>query len=68
MYDGAPGFIMAFGCGFEMTTDAKVRAHQESVLKQEKQRSNETLMLIHIHRLRALPRVSCVLQLGRLMT
>lgn len=33
LYDGAPGFIMAFGCGFEMTTDEKVRAYQESVLK-----------------------------------
>jgi uroporphyrinogen-III decarboxylase len=33
LYDGAPGFIMAFGCGFEMTTDEQVRAYQESVLK-----------------------------------
>jgi hypothetical protein len=32
LYDGAPGFILAFGCGFEMTTDEKVRAFQASVL------------------------------------
>jgi uroporphyrinogen-III decarboxylase len=33
LYDGAPGYIMAFGCGFEMTTDEKIRAFQDSVKK-----------------------------------
>jgi hypothetical protein len=31
LYQDAPGYIMAFGCGFEMTTDEKIRAYQDSV-------------------------------------
>jgi hypothetical protein len=31
LYDGSPGYIMAFGCGFEMTTDEKLRAYRDSV-------------------------------------
>jgi uroporphyrinogen-III decarboxylase len=33
LYDGSPGYIMAFGCGFEMTTDEKLRAYRDSVKK-----------------------------------
>lgn len=33
LYDGAPGFIMAFGCGFEWTTDEKLIAFRDSVRK-----------------------------------
>jgi hypothetical protein len=32
LYQDAPGYIMAFGCGFEMTTAEKLRAFQDSVL------------------------------------
>ena len=31
LYQDAPGYIMAFGCGFEWTTDEKIRAFQDSV-------------------------------------
>lgn len=31
LYADAPGFILAFGCGFEMTTDEKLRAFRDSV-------------------------------------
>ncbi len=31
LYEDAPGYIMAFGCGFEMTTDEKIRAYLDSV-------------------------------------
>jgi uroporphyrinogen-III decarboxylase len=31
LYQDAPGYIMAFGCGFEMTTAEKLRAFQDSV-------------------------------------
>lgn len=31
LFGGSRGFIMAFGCGFEWTTDAKVRAFLDSV-------------------------------------
>ena len=33
LFDDAPGYILGFGCGFEWTTDEKIRAYQESVLK-----------------------------------
>ena len=33
LYSDQPGYIMAFGCGFEMTTAENVRAFQEAVLK-----------------------------------
>jgi hypothetical protein len=33
LYDGAPGYIMAFGCSFEATTDEKLRAYQDSVIR-----------------------------------
>lgn len=33
LYEDAPGYIMAFGCGFENTTAENVRAFQESVLR-----------------------------------
>ncbi len=33
MYQDAPGYIMAFGCSFEMTTAEKLRAFQDSVKK-----------------------------------
>jgi Uroporphyrinogen decarboxylase (URO-D) len=33
LYQDAPGFIMAFGCGFEMTTAEKLWAFQNSVKK-----------------------------------
>lgn len=33
LYDDAPGYIMAFGCGFEMTTAEKIHAFQDSVKK-----------------------------------
>ena len=33
LYDDAPGFIMAFGCGFEWTTDEKLIAFRDSVKK-----------------------------------
>lgn len=33
LYDDAPGYIMAFGCGFENTTADKIRAFQDSVKK-----------------------------------
>lgn len=31
LYQDAAGYIMAFGCGFEWTTDEKIRAFQDSV-------------------------------------
>ena len=31
LFEDTPGYIMTFGCGFEMTTDAKVRAYLDSV-------------------------------------
>jgi hypothetical protein len=31
LYQDAPGYIMAFGCGFEMTTAEKMRAFQDAV-------------------------------------
>jgi uroporphyrinogen-III decarboxylase len=33
LYQDAPGYIMAFGCGFEMTTAEKLHAYQNSVKK-----------------------------------
>ncbi len=33
LYADAPGFIMAFGCGFEMTTDEKICAFRDAVKK-----------------------------------
>jgi hypothetical protein len=33
LFEDAPGYIMAFGCGFEMTTAEKIRAFQDSVKK-----------------------------------
>ncbi len=33
LYQDAPGYIMAFGCSFEMTTAEKLRAFQDSVKK-----------------------------------
>jgi len=33
LYEDAPGFIMAFGCGFENTTAEKLRAFQDAVKK-----------------------------------
>ena len=33
LYDDAPGYIMAFGCGFENTTADKLWAFQNSVKK-----------------------------------
>lgn len=33
LYQDAPGYIMAFGCGFEMTTAEKLRAFQDAVIK-----------------------------------
>lgn len=33
LYADAPGYIMAFGCGFEMTTAENIRAFQDSVKK-----------------------------------
>jgi hypothetical protein len=33
LYEGVPGFIMAFGCGFENTTAEKLRAFQDAVKK-----------------------------------
>lgn len=33
LFKDAPGYIMAFGCGFEMTTAEKIRAFQDSVKK-----------------------------------
>jgi uroporphyrinogen-III decarboxylase len=33
LYEDAPGYIMAFGCGFEMTTAEKLHAYQNSVKK-----------------------------------
>ncbi len=33
LYEDAPGYIMSFGCGFEMTTDDKIRAYRDSVKK-----------------------------------
>lgn len=33
LYQDAPGYIMAFGCGFEMTTAEKIRAFQDAVKK-----------------------------------
>ena len=33
LYSDTPGYILSFGCGFEMTTEENVRAVQESVLK-----------------------------------
>lgn len=33
LFDGTPGFIMAFGCGFEMSTDEKLAAFRDSVKK-----------------------------------
>jgi hypothetical protein len=33
LFQDAPGYIMAFGCGFEMTTAEKIHAFQDSVKK-----------------------------------
>lgn len=33
LYEDAPGYIMAFGCGFENTTAEKIRAFQDAVRK-----------------------------------
>lgn len=33
LYEGAPGYIMAFGCSFEMTTAEKIHAFQDAVKK-----------------------------------
>jgi hypothetical protein len=33
LYEDAPGYIMAFGCGFEMTTAENIHAFQDSVKK-----------------------------------
>jgi hypothetical protein len=33
LFQDAPGYIMAFGCGFEMTTAEKIRAFQDAVKK-----------------------------------
>lgn len=33
LYEDAPGFLMAFGCGFEWTTDEKLIAFRDSVRK-----------------------------------
>ena len=33
LFDDTPGYIMTFGCGFENSTDEKIRAYQNSVLK-----------------------------------
>jgi hypothetical protein len=33
LYEDAPGYIMAFGCSFEMTTAEKLHAYQDSVKK-----------------------------------
>ena len=33
LFEDAPGYIMAFGCGFEMTTAEKIHAVQDSVKK-----------------------------------
>jgi uroporphyrinogen-III decarboxylase len=31
LFQDTPGYIMSFGCGFEMTTDEKIRAYLDSV-------------------------------------
>ena len=31
LFEDTPGYIMTFGCGFEMTTDEKIRAYRDSV-------------------------------------
>lgn len=31
LFEDTPGYIMTFGCGFEMTTDEKIRAFRDSV-------------------------------------
>jgi hypothetical protein len=31
LFDGTPGYMMSFGCSFEMTTDEKLHAYQNSV-------------------------------------
>ncbi len=33
LFQDAPGYIMGFGCGFEMTTDEKIRAFRDSVCR-----------------------------------
>ena len=33
LFEDAPGYMMSFGCSFEMTTDEKIRAYQDSVKK-----------------------------------
>ena len=33
LFEDTPGYIMTFGCGFEMTTDAKIVAYRDSVRK-----------------------------------
>ena len=33
LYEDAPGYMMSFGCSFEMTTDEKLRAYIDSVKK-----------------------------------
>jgi uroporphyrinogen-III decarboxylase len=33
LYEDAPGYMMSFGCSFEMTTDEKLRAYMDSVKK-----------------------------------
>jgi uroporphyrinogen-III decarboxylase len=33
LMDGTPGYIMTFGCGFENSTDDKLRAYRDSVRK-----------------------------------
>jgi len=31
LFEDAPGYMMSFGCSFEMTTDEKLHAYQDSV-------------------------------------
>jgi hypothetical protein len=33
LFEDAPGYMMSFGCSFEMTTDEKLRAYMDSVKK-----------------------------------
>jgi uroporphyrinogen-III decarboxylase len=33
LYSDAPGFMLAFGCGFEQSTDEKLAAFRDSVLR-----------------------------------
>jgi hypothetical protein len=31
LFEDAPGYMMSFGCSFEMSTDEKIRAYIDSV-------------------------------------